>query len=193
MPAFFLRCHFKSPQCLEPNGFLFVWLPHHIGAMLCWDRVHSGVFFLPPPVCCLRVRGTINKHCAFMERSCVAQQGISRAAWLCAWIKCLPSTVLMFMSYCLNSNDLYGIWVCLQCRTYKLLGYIGYMEGITKSLYEFSVETFSSVKPDMTHLHLVWLDDPRSAFCRGSLHLWRWFQRNFTASLMPLQMWEPVA
>lgn len=107
--SFFLRCHFKSPQCLEPNGFLFVWLPHHIGAMLCWDRVHSGVFFLPPPVCCLRVRGTINKHCAFMERSCVAQQGISRAAWLYAWIKCLPSTVLMFMSYCLNSTDLYGI------------------------------------------------------------------------------------
>ena len=85
--SFCLRCHFQPPPCLDPNGFLFVWLPRHIGAMLRWDRVHSGCIFslslsLSLPVCCSRVREAINKHCAFMVRSCVAQQGITHAAWL---------------------------------------------------------------------------------------------------------------
>ena len=43
--SFCLGCNFQPPPCLDPNGFLFVWLPRHVGAMLRWDRVHSGYFF----------------------------------------------------------------------------------------------------------------------------------------------------
>lgn len=67
----FLRCHFQPPQRLNPNGFLFVWLPHHIGAMLLWSAVHCGYNPPPPLTCCWRVKGAINNHCALVVHSCV--------------------------------------------------------------------------------------------------------------------------
>lgn len=52
----------------------------HTTLVLCLaGTLHYGYFF-SPPVCCLRVRGAINKHCAFMVCSCVAHQGITHAA-----------------------------------------------------------------------------------------------------------------
>lgn len=54
------------------------WLPLCLAATphWCYATLGQSAFwvFLSPPVCCLRVRGAINKHCAFMVRSCVAQQ-----------------------------------------------------------------------------------------------------------------------
>lgn len=39
----------------------------HTTLLLCLaGTLHYGYFFFSPPVCCLRVRGAINKHCAFM-------------------------------------------------------------------------------------------------------------------------------
>lgn len=66
------------------------------------------------------------------------------------------------------------------------------MKGVTMNS-EFSVESLSSVKAGMTHILMALAVWPLSVCCCGSLHLWMWFQRNFTASLMPLQIWEPVA
>lgn len=67
-----------------------VWIPMasslfgcHTTLVLCYAGKECilGIFF-SPPVCCLRVRGAINTHWAFMVRSCVAQQGVTHAAWL---------------------------------------------------------------------------------------------------------------
>lgn len=97
----------QPPRCLDLSGFLVVWLPHHSDALLCWTTLHSG-YLSPPPVCYLRVRVAINKHCAFTVHSCVAQQGISHAAWP-VWCTALlhkheglKTRVLRFTSHLLN-------------------------------------------------------------------------------------------
>lgn len=83
--SFFLGCHLQPPQCLYPNGFrlCLAATPHWCYALLGWSA--SWVFFFfSSPACGLRVREAINKHCASMARSCVAQHGITHAAWLCS-------------------------------------------------------------------------------------------------------------
>lgn len=89
--SFSLRCHVQPPWRLHPRGFLFVWLPHRIGAML-----HAIAFWVSPPpstVGCLRVRVAINKHCALTVHSCVAQREITHAAWP-AWCSALLHKLL---------------------------------------------------------------------------------------------------
>lgn len=63
------------------------WLPLCLAATPHWCYATLGhsafwVFFCSPIACCLRVRGAINKHRAFMVHSCVTQQSITHAAWL---------------------------------------------------------------------------------------------------------------
>ena len=101
------RCYLRPPAaaaalCEMPafasdvtSSLHRVWIPMasslfgcHATLVLCCAGTECilGVFSLSLslslPVCCSRVREAINKHCAFMVRSCVAQQGITHAAWL---------------------------------------------------------------------------------------------------------------
>lgn len=81
MPAFPPQMSLPASTVVSiPMASPFVCPPHHIGAALRWDRSAFWVLFSPPLVCCSRARGAINKRCAFMARSCVAQQGVTHAA-----------------------------------------------------------------------------------------------------------------
>lgn len=67
-----------------------VWIPMapslfgcHTTLVPCYYGAQCIVGTNPPPLtCCWRVKGAINNHCALVVHSCVAQQGITHAAWL---------------------------------------------------------------------------------------------------------------